>query len=97
MSEKLAIFYQELILKGSYHLVLEGIFVTILLSICGLFIGIIIGTLIAILITKKEKNSLQRYITIIVKMYVGFFMGLYCGTTPLYLLCYFTAFRISWK
>ncbi len=75
MSEKLAIFYQELILKGSYHLVLEGIFVTILLSICGLFIGIIIGTLIAILITKKEKNSLQRYITIIVKMYVGFFRG----------------------
>ena len=75
MNEKLAIFYQEIIHKGGYHLVLEGILVTLLLAICGLFIGVIIGTLVAILITGEEKSASQKYIVVAIKVYVGFFRG----------------------
>ena len=75
MSEKLAIFYDQFIIKEGYLLVFEGLWVTILLSILGLFIGVIIGTLIAILITKEEKNSFEKFLQIIAKIYVGFFRG----------------------
>lgn len=73
--DKIEIFYHQLITKGGYALVLEGIFVTIVLAICGLLIGVVIGTLLAILFTKEEKNPLERGLTIVGKLYVGFFRG----------------------
>ncbi|CAM2916409.1 amino acid ABC transporter permease [Helicobacter burdigaliensis] len=75
MGEKIEIFYNQLILKGGYNLVLEGIFVTLLLAICGLLIGVVIGTLVAILNAKEEKNTLEKVLVFICKLYVGFFRG----------------------
>lgn len=73
--DKIEIFYRELITKGGYHLVIEGIFVTILLAVVGLVIGVIIGTLIAILITKDDKNRFEKYLCLLCRLYVGFFRG----------------------
>ena len=73
--DKIEIFYRELITKGGYHLVIEGLLVTILLAVVGLIIGIVIGTLIAILITKEEKNTFERVLCVFFKLYVGFFRG----------------------
>lgn len=73
--DKIEIFYRELITKGGYNLVIEGLLVTILLAVVGLIIGIVIGTLIAILITKEEKNTFERVLCVFFKLYVGFFRG----------------------
>lgn len=75
MLDKISIFYNQLILKGGYALVVEGLFVTILLAVCGLLIGIFVGTLLAILITKEDKNALERVLVVVGKLYVGFFRG----------------------
>lgn len=72
MNTKFDIFYNELITKGSYKLVLEGLGTTILLSIVALIIGLILGTLVAIYLTKKKHNCIVVYI---IKAYVGFFRG----------------------
>lgn len=72
MNTKFEIFYNELITKGSYKLVLEGLGTTILLSIVALIIGLILGTLVAIYLTKKKNNFIVLYI---IKAYVGFFRG----------------------
>ncbi|MDE5925531.1 MAG: ABC transporter permease subunit, partial [Helicobacter sp.] len=73
--DKIEIFYNQLIVKGGYTLVVEGLFVTILLAVCGLMIGIFVGTMLAILITKEEKNTLEHLLVGIGKLYVGFFRG----------------------
>lgn len=73
--DKIEIFYNQLIVKGGYTLVVEGLFVTILLAVCGLMIGIFVGTMLAILITKEEKNTLEYLLVGIGKLYVGFFRG----------------------
>ncbi|WDL69370.1 amino acid ABC transporter permease [Helicobacter winghamensis] len=73
--DKLEVFYNQLIIKGGYALVLEGIWVTIVLAVCGLLIGIIIGTLLAILLTKDEKSAFERVLVFIGRLYVGFFRG----------------------
>lgn len=73
--DKIEIFYNQFIIKGGYALVVEGLFVTILLAVCGLMIGIFIGTMLAILITKEDKNTLERVLVALAKMYVGFFRG----------------------
>lgn len=73
--DKIEIFYNQFLIKGGYALVVEGLFVTILLAVCGLMIGILIGTMLAILITKEDKNTLERVLVVIGKMYVGFFRG----------------------
>ncbi|TLD80304.1 amino acid ABC transporter permease [Helicobacter sp. MIT 11-5569] len=73
--DKLEVFYHQLITKGGYFLVLEGIGVTIILAVCGLLIGVVIGTLLAILLTKEDKNTFERALVIIGKLYVGFFRG----------------------
>lgn len=72
MNTKFEIFYNELILKGSYKLVLEGLGTTILLSITALIIGLILGTLVAVYLTKKKHNLIILYF---IKAYVGFFRG----------------------
>lgn len=72
MNTKFEIFYNELITKGSYKLVLEGLGTTILLSIVALIIGLILGTLVAIYLTKKKNNFIVLYV---IKAYVGFFRG----------------------
>lgn len=38
-------------------------------------IGIFVGTLLAILITKEDKNALERVLVVVGKLYVGFFRG----------------------
>ncbi len=73
--DKIEIFYNQLIIKGGYALVLEGLFVTILLAVCGLMIGILVGTMLAILITKEDKNALERALVVVGRFYVGFFRG----------------------
>lgn len=73
--DKIEIFYNQFIIKGGYALVVEGLFVTILLAVCGLILGIFIGTMLAILITKEDKNTLERVLVALGKMYVGFFRG----------------------
>lgn len=73
--DKIEIFYNQFIVKGSYILVVEGLLVTIALAVCGLIIGILVGTLLAILITKEDKNILERLLVGVGKVYVGFFRG----------------------
>lgn len=73
--DKIEIFYNQFIVKGSYILVVEGLLVTIALAVCGLIIGILVGTILAILITKEDKNVLERLLVGIGKVYVGFFRG----------------------
>lgn len=73
--EKLEVFYYQVITKGGYILVLEGIAVTLVLAICGLFLGIVIGTLLAILFTKEDKNRLESILVVAARLYVGFFRG----------------------
>ncbi|WP_273211974.1 amino acid ABC transporter permease [Helicobacter rodentium] len=73
--DKIEIFYNQFIVKGSYILVVEGLLVTIALAVCGLIIGILVGTLLAILITKEDKNVLERLLVGVGKVYVGFFRG----------------------
>ncbi|WP_297810384.1 amino acid ABC transporter permease [uncultured Helicobacter sp.] len=73
--DKIEIFYNQLIVKGSYTLVIEGLLVTIVLAVCGLIIGIFIGTILAVLITKEEKNTLECLLVWVGKLYVGFFRG----------------------
>lgn len=73
--DKIEIFYNQFIVKGSYILVVEGLLVTIALAACGLIIGILVGTLLAILITKEDKNVLERLLVGVGKVYVGFFRG----------------------
>lgn len=51
LGNKFSIFYNQLINKGGYELVLEGLKTTILISVCALIIGIVIGTVVAIIIT----------------------------------------------
>ncbi|WP_300919112.1 amino acid ABC transporter permease, partial [Helicobacter rodentium] len=53
----------------------EGLLVTIALAVCGLIIGILVGTILAILITKEDKNILERLLVGVGKVYVGFFRG----------------------
>lgn len=73
--DKIEIFYNQFIVKGSYILVVEGLLVTIALAVCGLIIGILVGTILAILITKEDKNILERLLVGVGKVYVGFFRG----------------------
>lgn len=73
--DKLEIFYNQLIVKGGYVLVLEGIVVTIVLAVFGLLIGVVIGTLLAILLTKEDKNTFEKILVCVGKLYVGFFRG----------------------
>lgn len=73
--DKLQIFYNQFITKGGYALVLEGIGVTIILAVCGLLIGVAIGTLLAILLTKEDKNALESVLVFSGRLYVGFFRG----------------------
>lgn len=73
--EKLEVFYYQVITKGGYILVLEGIAVTLVLAICGLFLGVVIGTLLAILFTKEDKNHLEDILVVGGKLYVSFFRG----------------------
>lgn len=75
MGDKIAIFYNQFILKDGYKLVLEGLLTTTILSICALIIGLIAGTLVAILLTKKNNTILDNFFIIFVKGYVGFFRG----------------------
>ena len=75
MSEKLIIFYNQFIEKEGYKLVMEGLGITILLTICAFIVGVIIGTLAAIIITKKEKSLPHKILVIFIKSYVGFFRG----------------------
>ena len=75
MVDKIEIFYNQFILKDGYKLVLEGLGVTIILSICALFIGLIVGPLVAILMTKKDKSITHKILVYIAKCYVGFFRG----------------------
>ena len=75
MVDKIEIFYNQFILKDGYKLVLEGLGVTILLSICALFIGLIVGTLVAILMTKKDNSLSHKILVCLAKCYVGFFRG----------------------
>lgn len=75
LGNKFSIFYNQLINKGGYELVLEGLKTTILISVCALIIGIVIGTVVAIIITRSKRSNSGRFYTILVTSYVEFFRG----------------------
>lgn len=78
LSDKFDIFYNQLVNKGGYELVLEGLKNTILISVCALVAGVIIGTFVAIIITRNKKNktsSLSKFYLILINSYVEFFRG----------------------
>lgn len=73
--DKLEIFYHQLVIKGGYALILEGIWVTLVLATFGLIIGIVIGTVLAVLLTKENRNVFENFLAVLGKLYVGFFRG----------------------
>ena len=61
--------------KGGYHRIIQGLQNTLLISICGLLIGMVIGTLIAIVRIIPKYKIMPRILNSICSLYVGLFRG----------------------
>ena len=72
---KIDVFFDELINKGGYNKVLEGLSNTLIIAILGLIIGIVIGTLIAAVRVMPKYKTLPKVLNGICGVYVGFFRG----------------------
>lgn len=68
-------FWDRLIDKGGYKLVLEGLCNTMIIAVLGLLIGIVIGTLIATVRVIPKYKWFPRFLNGICSVYVGFFRG----------------------
>ncbi len=68
-------FWERLIDKGGYKLVLEGLQNTMTIAVLGLLIGIVIGTLIATVRIVPKYKRLPRILNGFCSLYVGFFRG----------------------
>lgn len=75
MGEKFNLFYDQFITQGGYSIVIEGLGVTILLTIFAMICGLIIGTLIAIILTSKRNCVFYKLSTYLINAYVSFFRG----------------------
>lgn len=69
------IFYRELIPRGGYRTILQGLGHTVIIAIGGLAIGIIFGSLLAVCIIKPNKKAVGKTLSVICQGYVGFFRG----------------------
>lgn len=69
------IFFEELITKGGYHKVLEGLLNTLLIAIIGLIIGVIIGIALAAIQVMPKYKRLPRILSKVCNIYVAFFRG----------------------
>ncbi len=54
---------------------LDGLYATIIIAVCGLLIGIVIGTLIAVTKVVPKYSPVVRVLSKISDVYVGFFRG----------------------
>lgn len=69
------LFYQEFIVEGAYISVLNGLLVTIEITILGLIIGIFLGTIIAMIKIMPKTKKIYKVLEKICDVYVGFFRG----------------------
>ena len=92
MQQKWELFVNQFVNKGGYHVVLDGLKVTIIIAIAGLVIGMIIGTLIAITKVIPKYKFLPKLFSATSDIYTGFFRG-----TPIVvqlLLSYYILFPV---
>jgi len=75
MQQKWELFVNQFVDKGGYHVVLDGLKVTIIIAIAGLVIGLIIGTLIAITKVIPRYKFLPKFFSVTSDIYIGFFRG----------------------
>lgn len=68
-------FWDRLIERGGYKLVLEGLQNTLIIAVVGLLIGIVIGTLIATVRIVPKYRWFPRFLDKLCSIYVGFFRG----------------------
>lgn len=75
MQQKWELFVNQFVDKGGYHVVLDGLKVTVIIAIAGLVIGLIIGTLIAITKVIPRYKFLPKFFSVTSDIYIGFFRG----------------------
>lgn len=68
-------FFDILFNKGGMNVVISGLKNTMLIAVCGLFIGIVIGTLIAAIRVIPKYKTFPKILDGICTVYVGFFRG----------------------
>lgn len=68
-------FYTQLITKGGYKTVLQGLFNTIEIAVFGLIIGIVLGTVLALIKVMPKGSVIAKILNVICDIYVGFFRG----------------------
>ena len=69
------LFVEQIIDKGGYKKVLEGLSVTVQIAIFGLIIGILVGTVIAIVKVMPKTNFFTKLLDKICVVYVAIFRG----------------------
>lgn len=72
---KIQKFIEQLVDKGGYEQILQGLQNTLVIAICGFVIGIFIGTLIAVVRVFPKYKTLPKLLDGICSFYVGFFRG----------------------
>ena len=75
MQEKWQLFVNQFINKGGYHVVLDGLKVTVIIAVSGLILGMIIGTIIAITKVIPKYKFLPKFFSATSDIYMGFFRG----------------------
>ena len=74
-SRKITLFLEQLIDKGAYISVLEGLKNTMIIAVAGLIIGIFIGTIIAAVRVFPKYKVVPRVLDKICSFYVALFRG----------------------
>lgn len=75
MADKWQLFVEQFVAYGGYRTVLDGLYATIIIAVCGLLIGIVIGILIAVTKVVPKYSPVVRVLSKISDVYVGFFRG----------------------
>lgn len=75
MEAKILKFWDILINKGGYSVILQGLKNTMLIAVLGLIIGIVIGTLIATVRVLPKYSKISKVLNGICSLYVGLFRG----------------------
>ena len=69
------VFYEQFITEGGYKNVLLGLRNTLIISVCGLIIGIVIGTLVAVVQVAGQRSRVAKVFSVIGNVYTGIFRG----------------------
>lgn len=75
LRKKWSVFWRVFYENDGYRQVLTGIRNTMLIAVCGLFIGIVIGTVIAIIEVIPKRGGILRLLEKLCHIYVAFFRG----------------------